>query len=78
MEDFISCSVFHRAFRAHFDVLLDQLSKAGRRIPYVPPSESLVRAVQNFVNQSVANKRLLDGIVSSTWACLSELCSLCP
>ena len=78
VEDFISCSVFHRAFHAHFNVLLDQLSEAGLRIPYVPPSEGLIRAVPNFVNQLVANKHLLDGIVSSTGACLSKLSGLCP
>ena len=78
VEDFISNSVFHHAFHAHFNVLLDRLSKAGRRIPYVPPSEDLIQAVRKFVNQSVANKRLLDGIVSSTGACLTELSGSCP
>ena len=42
VKDFISRSVFHHAFCARFNVLLDRLSEAGRRILYVPPSEDLI------------------------------------
>ena len=42
VKDFISRSVFHCAFRACFNVLLDRLSEAGQRIPYVPLSEDLI------------------------------------
>ena len=78
VKDFINCSVFYPSFHARFNVLLDRLSGAYRRMPYVPPSKDLIQAVQKFVNQSVANKHLLDGIVSSTRVCLTELSGSCP
>ena len=78
VKDFISCSLFPRVFRARLNVLLDRLSASGRSVPYVPPSADLVQAVQKFVNLVVANKRLFDGLISSTGAGLTELSTSCP
>ena len=70
VQQFLSCSLFPRAFNTRFNVLLDKLSEAGRTLPYVPPSEEVVQAVDKFVKLVIANK---DGIVTSTRLGLTEL-----
>ena len=70
---FLQCSLFSSVFRSQFNLLLDRLSDFGRAIPYHLPSIELVDAIKKFVAQVRANKSLLDRIVASTRAGLSEL-----
>ena len=73
VKTFLQCSLFPNVFWRQFNLLLDRLSNFGRAIPYRPPSVELVDAIKKFVAQVRANKSLLDGIVASTRAGLSEL-----
>ena len=73
VRTFLQCSLFPSVFRSQFNLLLDHLSDFRRVNPYRPPSVELVDAIKKFVAQVRANKSLLDRIVASTRAGLSEL-----
>ena len=73
VRKFLSSSLFPRAFSTRFDVILENLSEAGRTVPYSPPTTEIIQSVDNFVKLVTSNKELFDGIVESTRSGLTEL-----
>ena len=73
VRKFLSCTLFPRAFSTRFNIILEELSEAGKAVPYTPPSVETVHFVDKFVKLVTANKELFDGIVESTRIGLSEL-----
>ena len=73
VRKFLRCSLFPRVFGTRFNIILDELSEAGRAVPYVPPSVETVQSVDKFVKLLSNNKQIFDGIVESTRIGLQEL-----
>ena len=75
VRKFLRCSLFPHTFSTRFNIILDELSEAGRAVPYIPPSVETVQSVDKFVKLLSNNKQLFDGIVESTRIGLQELSS---